>query len=144
MSSEESSINTAIVACFDSVLHQADEVIQDAAIDKLEKYLKGNLFDPSIFILALGVHFQSVSTFLLTKLDILNNFCFDNLAEKFLFISICLSLCLSDILLTLLRLNVCWRRCHPTVHFLSSVCTQCPLSELGFLFTKVKPFPRLI
>ena len=50
MSSEESSINTAIVACFDSVLHQADEVIQDAAIDKLEKYLKGNLFDPSIFI----------------------------------------------------------------------------------------------
>ena len=49
MSSEESSINTAIVACFDSVLHQADEVIQDAAIDKLEKYLKGNLSDSSIF-----------------------------------------------------------------------------------------------
>ena len=45
MSSEESSINTAIVACFDSVLHQADEVIQDAAIDKLEKYLKGNVSD---------------------------------------------------------------------------------------------------
>jgi len=48
MSSEESSINTGIVACFDSVLHQADEATQDAAIDKLQKYLKGRILEPKV------------------------------------------------------------------------------------------------
>jgi len=48
MSNEESSINMGIVSCFDSVLHQADEKIQISAINKLERYLKGRIFEPKI------------------------------------------------------------------------------------------------
>ena len=48
MSSEETSINMGIVSCFDSVLHQADEIIQDAAITKMELYLKGRILEPKI------------------------------------------------------------------------------------------------
>lgn len=48
MSSEENSINMGIVSCFDSVLHQADDVIQDSAITKMEQYLKGRILEPKI------------------------------------------------------------------------------------------------
>ena len=48
MTSEENSINSCLVSCFDSLLHQADETIQVAAVQKLETFLKGRILEPKV------------------------------------------------------------------------------------------------
>ena len=48
MTSEENSINSCLVSCFDSLLHQADEAIQVAAVHKLETFLKGRILEPKV------------------------------------------------------------------------------------------------
>ena len=48
MTSEENSINSCLVSCFDSLLHQADETIQVAAVNKLSTFLKGRILEPKV------------------------------------------------------------------------------------------------
>lgn len=48
MSNEESSINTGIVTCFDSILHQADEDLKVLAMQKLKDFLHGRILEPKV------------------------------------------------------------------------------------------------
>jgi hypothetical protein len=48
MTSEENSINSGVVSCYDSLLHQADKMIQVAAVRKLETFLKGRILEPKV------------------------------------------------------------------------------------------------
>ena len=48
LSTEESSISGAVVSCFESILHQADDDIQTAAIGKLESFLRCRILEPKV------------------------------------------------------------------------------------------------